>query len=216
MASPNDPLRDNPRRERDIGPGGAGAGWVWIWVWIVIIIILVVWFGGWGWGGYGGWWWGNRSVRVVQPLNGNNNNEGAINNGAANNGAGNALPTGSGVAVLNATDKHPFIGKPFQVNRIPVQNQVNDHVLWVGENNSAPMLVVLTGAGNNTANANISQGNLVDITGTVEKAPPKDQAKKQWQLGDDDANRLEQEGAYIQATQVTQTAPQQQPGGGQQ
>lgn len=212
MASPNDPLRDNRRVERDDIGRGAGAGWVWIWVWIVIIIILVVWFGGWGWGGYGGWWWGNRNIRVVQPLNGNGNNAGAINNGAGNNGA-NALPTGSGVAVLNATDKQPFVGKPFEVNRIPVQNEVNDHVLWVGENNSTPMLVVLTGADNNAANANISQGTLVNITGTVQKAPPKDQAKNNWKLGDDDVNRLEQEGAYIQATQVTQTTPQQ---GGQQ
>lgn len=208
MASPNDPLRDNRRVERDdIGRGG-GAGWIWIWIWIIIIIILVVWFGGWGWGGYGGWWWGNRNVRVVQPLNGNGNNAGAINNGAG----AEPLPTGNGVAVLNATDKTPFVGKPFSVSNVPVQNKVNDHVLWVGSNNSTPMLVVLTGPGNNAANANISNGNRVDITGTVEKAPPKDQAQHNWQLGDDDANRLEQEGAYIQATQVTQT----QPVGGQQ
>lgn len=213
MASPNDPLRNNRRVERDDIGRGAGAGWVWIWIWIIIIIILVVWFGGWGWGGYGGWWWGNRNARVVEPLNGNGNNAGAINNGAGNNGMGaNALPTGNGVAVLDATDKHPFIGKPFSVTNVPVQNKVNDHVLWIGTNSSTPMLVVLTGPGNTTENANISGGNRVDITGTVQKAPPKDQAKQQWQLGDDDVNRLEQEGAYIDATQVTQTTPQ----GGQQ
>lgn len=212
MGSPNDPLRDNRRLERDDIGRGAGAGWLWIWIWVIIIIILVVWFGGWGWGGYGGWWWGNRGVTAVQPLNGNGNNQGAINNGAAgpNGAAANALPSGPGVAVFNATDKQPFIGKPFQVNNVPVQNKVNDHALWVGENNSTPMLVVLSGANNSTANANISQGNNVDITGTVQKAPPKNQAKHNWQLSDDDANRLEQQGAYIQATQVTQTAQQQQ------
>lgn len=201
MASPNDPLRDNRRSERDIG---GGAGWIWIWVWIIIIFILVVWFGGWGWGGYGGWWWGNRNVRVVQPLNGNGNNAGAINNGAG----ATPLPTGNGVAVLNATDKQPFVGKPFSVGNVPVQSKVNDHVLWVGTNNSTPMLVVLTGAGNTTANASVSEGDRVDITGTVEKAPPKGEAQHNLQLSDDDASRLEQEGAYIQATQVTKTTTQ--------
>lgn len=201
MGSPNDPLRDNRRFERDDIGRGAGAGWVWIWVWIVIIIILVVWFGGWGWGGYGGWWWGNRNVGVVQPLNGNTA-------GAINNGAGVALPAGNGVAVLNATDKHPFVDKPFSISNIPVQNKVNDHVLWVGMNNSTPMLVVLTGAGNSAANANVSESNRVNITGTVEKAPSKDQAQHDWQLSDDDANRLEQEGAYVQAAQVIQSGPQ--------
>jgi hypothetical protein len=214
MGSPNDPLRDNRRLERD--DVGRGAGWLWIWIWVIIIIILVVWFGGWGWGGYGGWWWGNRGA-IVQPLNGNGNGSGATGtNGVngANGAAANVLPNGPGVAVLNATDKQTFIGKPFQVNNVPVQNKVNDQVLWVGGNNSTPILVVLTGAGNSAANANISQGNNVDITGTVQKAPPKNQAQHNWQLSGDDANRLEQEGAYIQATQVTQTV--QQPQNGQQ
>lgn len=112
------------------------------------------------------------------------------------------MMNGPGVQVLNATDKASFINKPFQANDVPVQGKVNDHVLWIGANNSSRMLTILSGAANNAANANIGQGNLVNVTGTVEKAPPIAQAKSQWHLNDSQAKLLEQEGAYIQASQV--------------
>lgn len=62
--------------------------------------------------------------------------------------------------------------------------------------------------GNTQATANAGTGTprqWLDVTGKVVKAPPAAQAKQQWGLSDADANQLEQEGAYIQATQV-QTA----------
>jgi hypothetical protein len=121
------------------------------------------------------------------------------------------MMNGSGVAVLNATNKQPFVGRMFNVRNAPVQTVVNGHTLWVGANGATPMLVVLTGNNNTTANANISGGSRININGTVEKAPPAAQAKQQWSLSDDDANRLEQQGAYINGTEVTSQATSQQP-----
>lgn len=180
-----DTLRDTREVDREVG-GGVRYGWTWIWVWLLILafIIAIVWFGGWGWAGYGGWWWGNRNAQVTQP-------------------ATMTTMNGSGVAVLNATNKQPFVGRPFNVRNAPVQTVANDHALWVGASGATPMLVVLTGNNNTTANANITQGSRININGTVEKAPPAAQAEQQWSLSDDDANQLEQQGAYIQATEVT-------------
>lgn len=197
-ASPQNPdprNRDNvhpigePRRvDREVG-GGVRFGWAWIWVWLLILafIIAIVWFGGWGWAGHGGWWWSNHNARVIQQPVANVN--------------------GSGVAVLNATNKQPFIGSSFTVRSVPVQTVINDHAVWIGENDGASMLVVLTGANNTVTNANIAQGDRINVVGTVQKAPAAAQAARQWSLTNDDANRLEQQGAYIQATEVQSGQP---------
>jgi len=183
MALPEDERREQERRrielERrsDIARGG-GVWYAWWWVWFVIIIGFL-WFVGWGWGGYGGWWWGQpRNAVVIQT------------------------PAGSGVQVLNASNKLAFVGQPFVIRRVPVQGKISGQSFWIGGNGSTPMLVVLEGNGNTTANANINPGDRVNITGTVEKAPPAAEAKKSMGLDDNAVKRLEQEGVYAQATQV--------------
>jgi hypothetical protein len=116
------------------------------------------------------------------------------------------IVTGSGAAMLASTDKQTFIGKPFQVNDAVVTKTVNDRVVWIGQNNnngnSASMLVVLQGAGNNAGNAHLAQGDLVNVTGTVKKAPPAAQAKQNWKLSGSGQRRLEQQGAYVAASHV--------------
>lgn len=191
-----------------------GAGFAWWWVFWVVIIALAIWWAGWGWGGSGGWWWGGRArtaptYGTTNPTPGTDNGTATSGNtGAATNGtAGNAVISGPGLSALTATNKQPYIGKPFQVNDVPVQNQVNNHVLWIGASNAAPMLVVLTGNGNTLANSKIGQGTLLDVTGTVRKAPPQAQAKNRWSLSGGDAAKLERQGAYIQATQVHTVQP---------
>ena len=54
---------------------------------------------------------------------------------------------------------------------------------------------------------NVNRGKLVDTTGTVRKAPSEAQVKREWSLPDQDAKQLEQEGAYVQVSQLT--VPQQ-------
>lgn len=184
---PQRPLGDVREVDREVG----GGAWSRLWIWIIIAaaIVCIIWIA-WGFGGTGGWWWGNRNHQPVANL---------VTSGPAGT---NPLPTGSGVAVLNAGNKQAYIGKPFDARNVTVQNMVNDNAMWVGGQNS-PMLLILGGAVNGSAaNAHIAQGEAINVTGTVEKAPPAAQAKGQWNLSDDDVNRLEQQGAYIQANEV--------------
>jgi hypothetical protein len=187
--------------------GYSVAWWWWLWV---LILIAIVWFGGWGWGGYGGWWWAanrRRTVVVVQPA-------------------------GSGIAVLNASNKAAFVGQQFDLSNVPVTKKVSNRVFWVGTNNSAPTLLVLTaatgngaqpsnatevsnnnhsantgGAGNDTGSSAYN-GNgtaphqIISAKGTVEKAPEAEQAKREWNLSDSGTKRLENQGAYMQATEL--------------
>lgn len=199
---PNKPLGDRERVARETG---ARVGYGWIWIWIVIIIILVIWFGGFGWGGYGGWWWGSRPHTAVVP----HEETGGIGT-AQPAPAGNAAALGgSGVQILTAANKQPFINHAFNIRNVPVQQTNSNHAFWIGANNNDTMLVVLTGNQNSAANANLQQGQRVNVTGTVARAPSADNAKRMWSLSDDDAKRLEQQGAYIQATQVQTEQPQQ-------
>lgn len=210
MASPQqrpDPDRnrrdyEDLQRARMQRRATAGAGFAWWWFFWIIIIALAIWWAGWGWGGSGGWWWGGRTRNT--PAYGSNTAPGNTNPAP---GANQTVISGPGLNVLNATDKNQYIGKPFQVNDVPVQKQLNNHAMWIGANNGTPMLVVLTGNGNTAANAHISQSSLINVTGTVQKAPPQAQAKNQWKLSEDDANQLERQGAYIQATQVHTVQP---------
>jgi hypothetical protein len=69
------------------------------------------------------------------------------------------------------------------------------------------MLVALNGGATNPMNADIAPGVRVNITGTVARAPSAAQAKRMWALSDNDAKQLEQQGAYVQATQVQAGQP---------
>src|SRR5690348_2288037 len=107
---PNRPLGDRDRVEREVG---ARVGYGWIWIWIAVIIILVIWFGGFGWGGYGGWWWGSRpQSSVVQPNPANGQNAGLATNGQPAPAGSATAVAGSGVQILTATNKQPYINQP--------------------------------------------------------------------------------------------------------
>lgn len=197
---PNRPLGDRNKVEREVN---ARVGYGWIWIWIAIIIILVIWFGGFGWGGYGGWWWGNRPrTAVVGPNPANGQNAGLAPNGQPAPAGSAAVITGSGVEILAATNKQFYINQPFGIRNVPVQKTTNNRAFWIGANDSDTMLVVLTGNQNNTGNSNIQNGIRVNISGTVERAPSAGQAKRMWALSDDGTKKLEQQGVFVQATQV--------------
>ena len=181
--------------------------WRWWWIWPVIIA-LGFWWAGWGWGSTGGWWFGrmhSQNTAIPAPV-GSRTTETLANAGAkqpptnATLGGSPQKMVGPGVPVLAAQDKKAYIGKQFAANEIPVQQKVSSNALWIGENK--PMLAVVSGSGHDSAKG-VDQGVLVDAIGTVKKAPPKAEAKRQWALSDDDASRLENQGAYIEVSQLT-------------
>lgn len=166
----SDGTTQNPRNYR-ISRDSRFFGWWWIWL---FFLIAFIWFSGWGWGGYGGWWWGRPRAVIVA--------------------------SGPGIVVLDSTDKPAFVGQPFSVSGVTVENKVNDHAYWVSAPNSASMLVVTSA--NHNGNNGIIDGTHLNVTGTVEQAPPAAQAKQQWGISSNDALRLEQDGVYVQASGV--------------
>src|SRR5579884_3281774 len=178
MPSPgmNTPETGYNRRieNRPIQPATPGGwGFGWWWVWLVVVLALF-WFAGWGWGPYGGWWGGPaRSRTVVVQV------------------------SGPGLEILTSPNKKPYVGDSFAITAVPVQNKINNRAYWIGVGNAAPLLVVVPNSTNGLAT-----GDRVNITGTVQKAPPENQAKQDWGLSDEGARRLEEQGAYVQAAQI--------------
>lgn len=201
--------------EREVERATRG-GWRWWWIW-PIVAALVLWWAGWGWGGTGGWWWGrinSRNTAISAPP-GARTTETIANAGAqqpvtnAGADAGGARPQeqmiGPGTQILAARNKRAYIGKEFLANYVPVQQKASDHAVWIGADNT--MLAVVPRNSSNGAVDSAAPGKLVDAKGTVEKAPSVAQAKREWSLSDQDASRLEHEGAYIQVSRLT--VPQQ-------
>lgn len=190
-------------------------GWRWWWIWPVIVG-LVVWWAGWGWGSTGGWWFGrtqaSQNTAIPAPP-GSRTTETAANAGAqqpatnAGADARGARPeeqmVGPGVQILDAANKQDYVGKRFDANYVPVQQKPSDHTAWIGADHT--MLAVLPSNANENGNANnggVTPGEIVDAKGIVKKAPPANEAKREWSLSDQDASRLEKQGAYVQVSEL--------------
>lgn len=196
---PDPPLGDDNKVAEEVG---ARVRYGWIWVVVVILFALAIWFGVFGWGAYGGWWGGHRvrTAPIAAPES-TNNGQPAVNPQPASATSA-AVLSGSGVQVLASTDKGSLVGQPFDINNVPVQQKSANGAFWIGASSGEPMLVVLNGGAGNPNWAGLSRGIRVNITGVVERPPSPEQATRLWSLSNIDANRLEQQGAYIQAALV--------------
>jgi hypothetical protein len=212
----NDPRLQNPEPPR-YGRYRGGGAWAWWWIWFLVLFCAFIWFAGWGWGSYGGWWWGTRGNGPAYAgrtynsgangqANKSMNNQGAVPAGEQSNGqpAENAgQQNGSAhAAILQASNKREFEGQSLELSDTPVLQKVSKDVFWIGQNKAAPLLVVISAQA--PAPANVNQGESVNVTGTVEKAPPATEAKN-WGLDNAGIQRLEKEGAYVNASQATKT-----------
>lgn len=225
-----EPIVETQRRvEKEVGTGRPFA-WAWIWI---PIVIAAFWFCGWGWGSWGGWWWGHGQPSATQSANNSKVVQiPAQNQPTGTNAGANATPaqtpppgapgsagtpyrssaavpaatiTGTGVAVLDAQNKSGFVGQSFSINNVPVQKVDNNHAVWIGTNNTrraGPLLAVVSGSAANTLK-NLTVGDRVNVTGTVEKAPSTRQAQREWSISSEDANNVKADGVYIRANQVT-------------
>ena len=184
-----------------------GVRWLWLWP---IAAAVVFWWAGWGWGNSGGWWFGHNRGEISGVA--------AQSNGRTSGSPASAeikqqemisrgdiakektYTTASGADIVASGEKVIYIGKRFQATGIPIQRRVNGRVLWIGQGTS--MLAVVNGTPS-AAERNAAPGQNVSATGLVKQAPPPDQAKQRWALSDEDMARLEQQGAYIELSQLT-------------
>jgi hypothetical protein len=204
----SNPFLNDIGNEREI-EAARTSGWRWYWVWpVIIVLVLAVWWAGWGWGRTGAWWWGhNNSGTLTVPAPADSRTTETLANAGAqqdlpagSTGSQSQKMTGAGVEVLTSQNKQPYIGKEIALNSVPVQQKVSSRAVWIGTGN--PMLAVVKGTGSSSQEG-VEQGQIVNAKGVVEKAPPKNQAKHEWALSDSDASRLEQEGAYIEVSQLS-------------
>lgn len=195
MATPQRQPDQTPRQREleNMQHGGVerevSSGWRFGFWWLWILVIVGIWYVGFGWGDHGGWFRAGRRAANVQPTN-------------------DAQLSGPGLPILNANNKQNYVGQAFEIRNVPVEKRAGNQAMWIGSaTNSTPMLLVATGAANNAASAAILPGQRVDANGKVVKAPPAAEAKQEWSLSDNGVQQLEQEGAYIAATQVSRVQP---------
>jgi len=196
MASPQRPnprgpqLHFEPELQTKHAPRTPGqrVAFAWWWLLLTACVIFGLAWAIWGWSGTGGWW-----------------SAGRVKSEPAANTSQRAQPMtvqGTGVEILTAVNRRPFAGRTFQVSTVPVISKSNNQAVWIGTKTAPPMLLVL-----NSADANIVPGTLLDVSGTVEKAPASAQASKEWKLSGSHASQLENQGVYIQATKVYAIEP---------
>lgn len=187
MASPQRPeFQGAFDNEKGLRPGHPPArqraGFLFAWLIAVLLFAAFLYWIAFGWGGTGGYWWHHQAAPT-----------------RANNGR---MIKGTGLNALNATTKTAYIDQNFQVKNVPIQKKVNDRIYWIGPSGRAPMLVVVGGNANSTNMAQLAPGDLANVAGTIDKAPPPSQAVSQWPLSSTGLARLEKEGAYVRATQM--------------
>jgi len=180
----------------------------WLWLW-PLAAALVFWWARWGWGTTGGWWFNHNRAANSQiesqpsPYTAQPNPVQARQPSPTSraDAAKDKLYTpASGADIVASREKVIYIGKRFQASDIPIQRRVSPRVLWIGQ--GTPMLAVVNGAAS-TAAKNAGPGRDVNAMGVVRQAPPPDQAKQKWALSDEDTVQLEQQGAYIELSQLT-------------
>lgn len=192
MASPQRPNPDVPQphfepelhtKHAPRTPGQRVA-FAWWWLLLIAAVIFGLAWAIWGWSGTGGWWSAGRAR--TEPTN--------ISQRAQ------PMVRGMGVEILTAINRRPFAGRNFQVSTVPVISKSNNQAVWIGTKTTPPMLLILNGS--TASDGNIVPGTLLDVSGTVEKAPPAAQASTEWNLSSGDTSQLENQGVYIQATKV--------------
>jgi hypothetical protein len=169
----------NPEN-RPITATRIGSRWTRFWWAWLVVVIAILWVFGWGWFGSGtaGWWGATHTTRTAIA--------------------------GPGTAVLNSANRSSFVGSQFRVTNVTVKNKVNDYAYWITTPNSEPLLVVTSLQ--QLPNATINKGEHVNVTGVVQKAPSEGEAQQKWGLSPDDAKPVEQQGAYIVASEVQPSA----------
>lgn len=177
---------------------GIRPAWRSFWLWpVAVVLIGLLWWGFWG----GGWFW-NR------PHEGANNVKPTAEDQlpASNNGQPVTVTKqngNNGAQVLTAENKEPYVGQSLEIVRTPVLKKVSKSVFWLGsQNDASPVLVVMADAAQNAKNANLHEGETVNVIGQVQKAPAAQDAGQMWHLSASGAKRLEHEGAYVKASEA--------------
>lgn len=130
----------------------------------------------------------------------------------ANNGAVADDPATGPAAVAPITDvntivanpnQEQLVGQPVQLQVVPVQQVSGDRVVWVGQDPTLPLLVVIDDATLPAVSPlDIAPGQTVNVAGTLQPLPSAEQAQQGWNLSEAELNQLAGQDVYLSATQL--------------
>ena len=109
------------------------------------------------------------------------------------------------VVIASAPDQESLVNRQVQFANVPVQSVIGDRTFWVGSGNDQRLLVVLDEAldsGNTERALDVNAGQTLTMNGIVRRMPNAADAQKQWGLSATEANSLQNQRVYLQASQV--------------
>jgi len=109
------------------------------------------------------------------------------------------------VVIASAPDQQSLVNRQVQFANVPVQSVIGDRTFWVGSGNDQRLLVVLDEAldsGNTERALDVNAGQTLTMNGIVRRMPNAADAQKQWGLSATEANSLQNQRVYLQASQV--------------
>ncbi len=185
---------EDPRRPGDPTPvrrGGWGAGW---WIMFFVVIAFIIWAVAWSWNGRGT----RAAVTPALPA-------GAI---AAATGE---TATAPHVSVAELQQPNPWINQNVQVNDVKMASSAGKQAFWVTGADGNRLLVIqnqnaMPESGQATtgtaANQQFHQGELLNITGRVQKVNSPNELQQQYDLQKQAASELKAGQAYLLAQQI--------------
>lgn len=107
------------------------------------------------------------------------------------------------VALATAADPSTLVGQRIRLQGEPVRS-VQGKGFWVGPSHGEQTFVVPPAG---TDISTIKAGERVDLTGTIKKTPPTQEALKNWGLPETSRGVIEHEPVYIEAMNVKSVGP---------
>ncbi len=109
------------------------------------------------------------------------------------------------VVITSAPNQQTLVNRQVQFANVPVQSVIGDRTFWVGTGANERLLVVLDEAldsGGTEKALDINAGQTLTMSGLVRRMITKADAQKEWGLSAAEADSLQNQQIYLQASQV--------------
>lgn len=100
-------------------------------------------------------------------------------------------------SVVNEPNEENLVNRPIQLNSVRVLAVASDKLFVVGSNPTEALLVSIP------EGSNVEPGQTVNITGTLQRIPPPNDIIQMWNLTQEQADALQGEIVYLQATNIS-------------
>jgi hypothetical protein len=107
-------------------------------------------------------------------------------------------------AVADDADQSKYVNQNASFANVTVQSVVGDRGFWIGPDTSRQLFVVIdeNNAGKSDNIVQVVPGQVLTVSGQLEKLPPLDQAPAEWGLDASSSAALANQQVYLHATHV--------------